>query len=77
MGHSISLDDSERQPCEVWSRVMGYHRPIASWNIGKQCEHADRTFFTENAMGKGKSKKPPIGGKLNLGGLPGVVAREE
>ena len=26
---SIVLTDDERQPCEVWTRVMGYHRPVA------------------------------------------------
>jgi hypothetical protein len=36
---------SERQPCEVWTRVMGYHRPVSSFNAGKQAEHRERTFF--------------------------------
>lgn len=44
---AISLTDAERQPCEVWTRVMGYHRPVASFNIGKQGEHAQRQFFAE------------------------------
>lgn len=35
--------------CEVWTRVMGYFRPVASFNIGKQGEVAERTFFTEAA----------------------------
>ncbi|HBO76823.1 MAG TPA: hypothetical protein DD502_01500, partial [Cupriavidus sp.] len=39
--------DEERQPCEVWTRVMGYHRPVASFNTGKKGEHAERTFFDE------------------------------
>lgn len=43
----ITLTDAERQPCEVWSRVMGYHRPVGSWNVGKRQEHADRQFFHE------------------------------
>ena len=43
----ITLDDSERQPCEVWTRVMGYHRPVASFNIGKKGEHYERCFFRE------------------------------
>jgi hypothetical protein len=43
----IALDDSERQPCEVWTRVMGYHRPVASFNIGKKGEHYERCFFRE------------------------------
>ena len=44
---AITLDDSERQPCEVWTRVMGYHRPVASFNIGKKGEHYERRFFHE------------------------------
>ncbi|NMM08028.1 anaerobic ribonucleoside-triphosphate reductase [Polaromonas sp.] len=43
----IQLSDAERQPCEVWTRVMGYHRPVASFNIGKQGEHNERRFFAE------------------------------
>ncbi|WP_246957351.1 ribonucleoside triphosphate reductase [Brachybacterium sp. Marseille-Q7125] len=35
--------------CEVWTRVMGYFRPVASFNIGKKGEYAERTFFTEQA----------------------------
>lgn len=42
-----NLKDSERQPCEVWTRVMGYHRPVQSFNIGKKGEFAERTCFTE------------------------------
>ena len=41
------LPAAERQRCEVWTRVMGYHRPVASFNIGKKGEHAERRFFTE------------------------------
>ena len=43
----LTLSDDERQPCEVWTRVMGYHRPVASFNIGKKGEHAERRFFRE------------------------------
>ncbi len=45
------LEDSERQPCEVWTRVMGYHRPVASFNIGKKGEHGERRFFQECRAG--------------------------
>lgn len=45
----VRLEDHERQPCEVWTRVMGYHRPVASFNVGKQGEHAQRCFFREPA----------------------------
>jgi hypothetical protein len=43
----LLLTDDERQPCEVWTRVMGYHRPVASFNIGKQGEHNERQFFVQ------------------------------
>lgn len=35
----------ERQPCEVYSRVVGYLRPVGQWNPGKQAEYKDRTAF--------------------------------
>lgn len=43
----IELKDEERTQCEVWTRVMGYHRPVASFNVGKQGEHAERVSFRE------------------------------
>lgn len=45
----IELNDAERQPCEVWTRVMGYHRPVSSFNTGKQGEYAERVCFTEQS----------------------------
>lgn len=44
---AIRLEDTERQPCEVWTRVMGYHRPVESFNIGKKAEHSQRRFFRD------------------------------
>ncbi|MEQ4617693.1 MAG: anaerobic ribonucleoside-triphosphate reductase [Corticimicrobacter sp.] len=41
------LDNAERQRCEIWTRVMGYHRPVESFNIGKQGEFHERQFFVE------------------------------
>jgi ribonucleoside-triphosphate reductase len=35
------------QPAEIWTRVMGYHRPVSSFNKGKQGEFRERTFFEE------------------------------
>lgn len=43
----ITLADSERQPCEIWTRVMGYHRPVASFNTGKKAEFHERQYFLE------------------------------
>ena len=44
---NIELKDEERTKCEIWTRVMGYHRPISSFNIGKQGEFAERKYFDE------------------------------
>ncbi|MBX5454527.1 MAG: ribonucleoside triphosphate reductase [Acidobacteriia bacterium] len=37
--------EGKEQECEVWTRVVGYHRPVSSFNIGKQGEHEERRFF--------------------------------
>ncbi|MEF3255144.1 MAG: anaerobic ribonucleoside-triphosphate reductase [Deferribacterales bacterium] len=31
--------------CEVYSRIVGYHRPVDNWNESKQEEFKDRTVF--------------------------------
>ena len=43
----LRIENEERQRCEVWTRVMGYHRPVASFNIGKKGEHRERKQFLE------------------------------
>jgi anaerobic ribonucleoside-triphosphate reductase len=45
----IILTDEERQPCEIWTRVMGYHRPLSSFNTGKKGEFHERQYFTEQS----------------------------
>jgi len=40
-------------PCEVYSRVVGYLRPVQSWHKAKQQEFEDRVTFrplTEEEM---------------------------
>lgn len=44
---AVTLNDSERQPCEVWTRVMGYHRPVSEFNRGKKSEYYSRKCFCE------------------------------
>ena len=48
MQTAIELRDEERTRCEVWTRVMGYHRPVSAFNPGKQSEQAERTCFRES-----------------------------
>ena len=49
---AIEIDDTERQTCEVWTRVMGYHRPVSSFNLGKKGEHYERRFFEEPSFAR-------------------------
>lgn len=44
---NIELKDEERTKCEIWTRVMGYHRPVSEFNRGKKEEYYQRKCFTE------------------------------
>jgi len=33
--------------CEVYSRCVGYIRPVAAWNEGKQQEFKDRVTYRQ------------------------------
>jgi len=45
--------------CEVYSRVVGYFRPVANWNVGKKEEFKDRlTFDSQKALLKEFAKEP-------------------
>jgi len=49
-----------RTKCEVYSRVVGYIRPVSQWNEGKQQEYIDRVEFTntqEEKCNKTKSNQ--------------------
>ncbi len=37
--------EAKRTRCEVYSRVVGYIRPVSQWNDGKQAEFEDRKTF--------------------------------
>ena len=39
----------KRTRCVVYTRVMGYHRPVESFNLGKKGEHKERVKFDEYA----------------------------
>ncbi len=38
-----------KQPCEVYSRVSGFYRPVEQWHIGKQEEFKDRQAYCVEA----------------------------
>ena len=33
---------------DVWSRIVGYYRPVSSWNIGKKAEFGVRKRYGGN-----------------------------
>ena len=39
------MNQIKRQPCEIYSRVNGYMRPVGSWNDAKKAEYSDRKVF--------------------------------
>ena len=50
----IEIRDADRTVCEVWTRVMGYYRPIAAFNKGKKSEYQERKCFSERKGNKTK-----------------------
>lgn len=49
----IKLKEEERQKTEVWTRVMGYHRPVSEFNRGKKSEFYSRKCFIEEKAVEG------------------------
>lgn len=44
--------------CEVYSRIVGYIRPVRQWNVGKKVEYNERKEFIVEPVASAKS---PIG----------------
>ena len=44
----IKISDNERTRCEIWTRVMGYYRPVSAFNKGKKSEYKNRRYFKED-----------------------------
>jgi len=40
-------EEIERTPCQVFTRVMGYLRPVNQYNIGKKSEFYSRKYFDQ------------------------------
>jgi ribonucleoside-triphosphate reductase len=38
----------ERTRCEVYSRIVGYLRPVSQWNPGKKEEFKDRATYDKS-----------------------------
>lgn len=44
----MELKNEERTKCEIWTRAMGYCRPVSNFNVGKKAEFKERVCFTED-----------------------------
>ncbi|MCW8820549.1 MAG: ribonucleoside triphosphate reductase [Ignavibacteriaceae bacterium] len=45
----VCRDEGGKSSCLVFSRIVGYLRPVEQWNAGKQSEFNDRTVFDREA----------------------------
>lgn len=47
MDKELFLEENKerRTKVQTYTRVMGYHRPVSSFNTGKVGEHNERTYF--------------------------------
>ena len=45
----LTIADAEKRyvPCEVYSRVVGYLRPVSAWNLAKKQEFKERKVFKQ------------------------------
>lgn len=52
----IDKDGNEitRTKCEIYTRVMGYYRPVSQFNNGKKSEFYTRTCFAEDTSENSK-----------------------
>lgn len=46
----MTTDNKDRTPCEVYTRVMWYIRPVSWYNLWKKSEFYWRKNFDENKI---------------------------
>ncbi|MBU2638423.1 MAG: ribonucleoside triphosphate reductase [Nanoarchaeota archaeon] len=54
--HDVGKEKCAKK-CEVFSRVVGYYRPVQSWNEGKREEFKERKCYDEKKSVESASKK--------------------
>jgi hypothetical protein len=48
---------TKKIPTEIYSRVVGYYRPVHQWNNGKKAEFEERKEFNANSVSAMDSTK--------------------
>ncbi len=56
-GVSVSVDPCNKK-CEVYSRIVGYYRPVDHWNAGKKEEFKERLEYDESKARTGQFTTP-------------------
>jgi len=51
---TINNKNAKRTKCEIWTRVMWYHRPVSQYNKWKKSEFYWRNYFTEDCSENSK-----------------------
>jgi hypothetical protein len=41
------MGQEDKVPCEVYSRIVGYLRPVQNWNKGKKQEFLERKTYRD------------------------------
>lgn len=47
---TMTTDKTKRTPCEIYTRVMWYLRPVSNYNIWKKSEFYSRKYFDEKKV---------------------------
>ncbi|MBD3203116.1 ribonucleoside triphosphate reductase [Candidatus Woesearchaeota archaeon] len=78
---AISSGNKCGQRCEVYSRIVGYYRPVAQWNNGKKEEFKDRLEYSEErtmkssfSNDKTEQENPLINKQINLSGIESQIS---
>lgn len=50
----MTTDKTKRTPCEIYTRVMGYLRPVSAYNTWKKSEFYSRKYFDEERVNNSK-----------------------
>ena len=53
----MSEAPEKRVPCEVYSRIVGYLRPVSQWNVGKRQEWAERKPYRASGRVVGEGRQ--------------------
>jgi hypothetical protein len=60
LANGTVIPEEKRTRCEVFSRIIGYLRPVAQWNKGKQAEWPDRvTYIIPKDLEERNAEKRP------------------